>query len=295
MKAAAGALSITPAALGQRIRALEDYLGFDLLVRGRSGIQVSANLQDAVPHLNAAFRELETVCNLLDFQRVNELHIVADTDFAELWLKPRLRQFRGDNPNTRFCINGIGDVPMRIGAADCEIWFGEEEEGESSDHLFHDYLLPVGSPENARRILAVKAANILEGFPLLHLDSYTTKSGAIGWREWIAAYGYRRSAPERGIRYQKIMHALEAVLADSGMLLCGLAMIKPKLDAGLLALPFPLSKGRWSRSAYRCRFSADARRRNNTAKFRDWLLAEATLCRAEIESIVGTSPAGVSN
>ena len=34
-KAAAETLGITPAAIGQRIRSLEDYLGTDLLVRGR--------------------------------------------------------------------------------------------------------------------------------------------------------------------------------------------------------------------------------------------------------------------
>ena len=33
----AEALSITPAAVGQRIKALEDYLGLELVVRGRSG------------------------------------------------------------------------------------------------------------------------------------------------------------------------------------------------------------------------------------------------------------------
>ena len=33
---AAEALSITPAAVGQRIKALEDYLGLELVVRGRS-------------------------------------------------------------------------------------------------------------------------------------------------------------------------------------------------------------------------------------------------------------------
>ena len=47
LKAAAVELSITPAALGQRIRALEDYLGFDLLVRGRSGIRPTKELEAA--------------------------------------------------------------------------------------------------------------------------------------------------------------------------------------------------------------------------------------------------------
>ena len=37
LKAAAETLMITPAAVGQRIKALEDYLGIELVMRGRSG------------------------------------------------------------------------------------------------------------------------------------------------------------------------------------------------------------------------------------------------------------------
>jgi LysR family glycine cleavage system transcriptional activator len=179
IKAAAEELAITPAALGQRIKALEDYLGFDLLVRGRSGIRPTPELEAALAHLGAAFRELETVSQILDFQRVHEIHIVADTDWAELWLRPRLPQFRPTHPNTLFCINGVGDVPVRLGQSDCEIWFGDSRGEENEDELFADYLLPVSSSENTERISALPEADRLEGFPLLHLDRYTRISPAI--------------------------------------------------------------------------------------------------------------------
>ena len=77
LKAAAAELAITPAAVGQRIKALEDYLGFDLLVRGRSGIRPTRELESAMAHLSAAFRELDTVLRILDFQRVNEIHVAG--------------------------------------------------------------------------------------------------------------------------------------------------------------------------------------------------------------------------
>ena len=34
-------------------------------------------------------------------------------------LKPRLPRFRERHPNIRFCINGEGDVPIRLGRVDC--------------------------------------------------------------------------------------------------------------------------------------------------------------------------------
>ena len=288
LKAAAAELAITPAALGQRIKALEDYLGLDLLVRGRSGIRATPELEAAVAHLRAGFRELDTVSRILDFQRVHEIHITADSDWADLWLKTRIDRFRKDNPNTLFCINGVGDVPVRLGQADCEIWFGVERGGAEEDLLFHDYLLPVSSPENTDRIFKQPRTETLEGFPLLHLDCYTFDASAIGWPEWISEYGYRKTAPGRGIRYQKVMHALEAVYANAGLIVCGLALVKDQIDDGTLSRPFPIEQGKWSKNAYRASFRQSALRRANIDQFRTWLLTEAQETQAELDRLAGS-------
>src|SRR5688572_1032311 len=88
-KAAADRLAITPAAVGQRVKALEDYLGIELLERGRAGVRPSPELAAALPHLASAFASLESAARELDLQRGQELHVAAASDFAELWLKPR--------------------------------------------------------------------------------------------------------------------------------------------------------------------------------------------------------------
>ena len=287
LKGAAAELAITPAALGQRIRAIEDYLGFDLIVRSRSGTRPTKELEAALAHLSAGFRELETVARILDFQRVNEIHITADSDWAELWLQPRLSIFQKENPNTLFCINGTGDVPVRLGKADCEIWFGEERGGEFEDSLFCDYLVPLGSPANTKRISGQPKNAMLEGFPLLHLDCYTLSGGGIGWPEWIGKYGHRETSPGLGIRYKKIMHALEAVYADSGFFICGLGLMQQKIEDGHLDIPFPIEEGEWSDHSYRIEFQHASLRRGQTETFRTWLLNQADLSKLELEDIVG--------
>src|SRR3974390_1101921 len=118
LQAAARALSITPAAVGQRIKALEGYLGLDLLVRGRSGLRPTAELTGALEPLRAAFQALEAVSATLNLQRGDEIHVGATPDFADLWLKPRLDDFRGLHPQIRFCINGEGDPPLRLRPGD---------------------------------------------------------------------------------------------------------------------------------------------------------------------------------
>jgi LysR family glycine cleavage system transcriptional activator len=275
LKAAAAALNITPAAVGQRIKLIEDYLGVDLLVRGRSGIRPTRELETALEHLSIAFRELDAAASLLDFQRVHELQIVGDTDWSELWLKPRLPGFREHNPNIHFCINGVGDVPVRLGQADCEIWFGPPRGTGAEYELFHDYLVPMATPVLADYLGRMPDAAMLEGVLLLHLDCYAGDPDALGWPEWIARFGQRTTGLGRGIHYRNITSALETVYADAGFMVCGLALASRLCAEGRLNLFFPVAQGAWTSHAYRVRFRESALRRAQTARFRDWLLAEA--------------------
>jgi len=271
LRAAAEALAITPAAVGQRVKALEDYLGIDLLARGRSGLRPTPSLHAALPHLSAAFHELDAAATLLDLQRGQEIHIAAASDFAELWLKPRIGAFKAEHPNILFCINGEGEAPLRIGPVDCEISFGPRRDG--GDRLFEDFVLPISSPENTARIARLSELERLEGFPLLHLDFYKDDPAAPDWERWIVGQRLRRTAPERGIRFQRITPVLEAVLANAGLAICGVALLSELIEDGRLSLPFPAASGTWTEHAFQARFRGDAR--PQVKRFRDWLLGES--------------------
>ena len=287
LRAAADVLAITPAAVGQRIKALEDYLGFQLLWRHRSGLQLPAELQGALPHLVSAFRALEAAVEQLDMQRGHEIQIAAVPDFADLWLTPRLASFRQHNPHVRFCINGEGDAALRLGPADCEITFAEWRDEERTDLLFRDYLLPITSPSTQRRIGKLKARVRLEGYPLLHLDFYRNDPRALNWPEWIATNRLKRTAPERGIRFQRIVRAVDAVLANAGLSICGLALLSAHIDAGSLTLPFPVASSNWTSHGFQARFRPDALARPQVRRFRQWLAQEARVSAAWLAEHVG--------
>jgi LysR family transcriptional regulator, glycine cleavage system transcriptional activator len=276
LQAAGSALWITPAAVGQRIKALEDYLGVDLVVRGRSGLRPTSELSGALQHLRIAFQELDTVSGMLNLQRGDEIHIAATSDFADFWLRPRIERFRTEHPHVLFCINGEGDAPLRIGQVDCEISFGPHQPNTRDDILFGDFVLPISSPENTRRISNVALRDRLEGFPLLHLDFYKEDPNAHNWAAWIKTQRLRRTEPNRGIRFQRIKPAVEAVHANAGLTICGLALIGPQIDDGTISLPFPVSTGQWTDHAFQARFRPDAMLRPQVKRFRDWLLAQAT-------------------
>ena len=288
---AAARLAITPAAVGQRVKALEEYLGIDLLVRGRSGLQPTPELSGALPHLHAAFRELAQAADLLELQRGQQIRIAVAGDVLALWLAPRLATFRAQHPNIALDINGEGEPPRRMAAADCEIFFGPVGTARGPDDrpgelLFHDHVLPVTSPENERRVAALGGATRLEGFPLLHVDFYRNDPSAPKWTEWLTSQGLVRTAPERGIRFQRIVPAMDAVMANAGFAMCGMALLREAIEAGRLSLPFPIHTGRRTSHAFQVRFRAETLQRPQLRRFRQWLLDEGAVTQRWLDASV---------
>jgi LysR family glycine cleavage system transcriptional activator len=275
---AAERLAITPAAVGQRVKALEDYLGVTLLERGRAGIRPTPALEAALPDLAAGFAALEAASEALDMARARELHIAADPDFADLWLLPRLGAFRAAHPNIRINVNGAGDAPVRQGRVDCEIACGAVEEGASL--LFRDVLLPLVSPVNARRIGRSDPATALEGFPLLHGDFYRNDPAAPSWPLWFAANHIPHSAPGRGMRFARIVDLVAAIEADAGIGLCGVALLAEAIEAGRIGPLYPGAKGCATRHCYIARYRRQGSARRVLEPFEPWLANAAERTRA---------------
>ena len=282
LQQAALRLGITAAAVGQRIRALEDYLGTDLLLRGRSGLTATAELQSALADLRAAFDSLQRVSEKLDFQRVSEIHIVADQDWAELWLLPRLPRFRARFPNILFCINGAGDVPLRLGSPDLRISSGDD----AGEVLFRDALVPVTGSDNPRRLADWDPDLLMEGMPLLHLKSQRDGTDHPGWVDWFQRFGHRKTGQDRGVQYPNARIAIQAVRAQIGFLVCGLSLMLSDLDSGAVVMPFPASEHLMAPHPYRLRISSQAMRRPQIDAFAAWLRTEAEETRQRIDSLI---------
>jgi len=269
LRAAAARLGITPAAVGQRIRALEDHLGVVLLKRGPAGLEPSPELAAALDDLQAGFAALERAAGMLDLRRPGEIHIVADQDWADLWLLPRLPAFRRANPNILFNINGLGDVPLRIGAPDLRV----ARDGGAGEILFPDLLVPITGPDNLRRLDGRPPGQHLEGMPLLHLRPQRERRMP-GWVDWCRVHGQRERGCDRGIVYAGARLALPAVQENIGFLLCGLALCLDDLEAGRVVLAFPAAMHLVA-APYRLTLQDARYRRPHTERFLVWLREEA--------------------
>ena len=102
---AADELAVTPAAVGQQIRALEDMLGVVLFRRTSKGLELTDEATAGLEALRSGFLHFEDAVQAMQAGQSSHVYTVAaPRDFFAAWLAPRLAAFRADNPEVRFAI-----------------------------------------------------------------------------------------------------------------------------------------------------------------------------------------------
>jgi LysR family glycine cleavage system transcriptional activator len=109
---AADELAVTPAAVGQQIRALEDTLGVVLFRRTAKGLELTPEGEGGLDALRAGFLQFEESVRAMQAgQSSKSLTIAAPRDFTAKWLAPRLADYGRSDPELRFTlISAEGDL-----------------------------------------------------------------------------------------------------------------------------------------------------------------------------------------
>lgn len=102
---AADELAVTPAAVGQQIRALEDMLGVVLFRRTSKGLELTDEAAAGLESLRGGFLQFEDAVQQMQAGQSSHVYtIAAPRDFFAAWLAPRLAAFRAANPEVRFSV-----------------------------------------------------------------------------------------------------------------------------------------------------------------------------------------------
>ncbi len=102
---AADELAVTPAAVGQQIRALEDTLGVVLFRRTAKGLEITPEGESGLEALRAGFLQFEEAVRAMQSgQSSKTLTIAAPRDFTAKWLAPRLSEYSRSDPELRFVL-----------------------------------------------------------------------------------------------------------------------------------------------------------------------------------------------
>lgn len=145
---AADELAVTPAAVGQQIRALEDMLGVVLFRRTAKGLELTPEGEAGLDALRRGFLEIEESVRAMQAgQSSKTLTIAAPRDFTAKWLNARLADYARINPDIRFMLVA-SDTPPDFTEAnlDIAICHGKDSNGHEGVALGDGAHVTIAAP-----------------------------------------------------------------------------------------------------------------------------------------------------
>jgi LysR family transcriptional regulator, glycine cleavage system transcriptional activator len=277
--AAAAELHVTPAAVGQLVRTLEEWLGAPLFHRGTGGrarLVVTEAAERALPDIRAGFDRLA-----LGLERLKEgsasgvLTVTASPAFAARWLLPRLERFQHAWPDTDVrldtSLKPVDFVAQRI---DIGVRYGAGSwPGLTAQKLMDEEVYPVCSAALAAGRRWRKPGDLARE-TLIHDLSMDGHAGFPTWDAWLREAGVTGVAARRGLRINNSAAVLQAAVEGHGIALARSVMARDDLAAGRLVRLFPQIAFA-SPLAYYVVYRPECASLPKLAAFRDWLIDEA--------------------
>ncbi|MFZ4877221.1 transcriptional regulator GcvA [Janthinobacterium sp. Mn2066] len=278
---AAEELHVTPAAVGQLVRSLEQALGTPLFLRSQSGaarLELTPQASLMLPDLQAGFDLLSAaVARVKHNGEHGSIALTVPPSFADKWLLARLERFQASYPQYDLLVDTNGRlVDFNHGQVDVGIRYGSGHwDGLVATRLAGDDFFPICSPTLLNGEHPLRSVADLRHHALIHDVSMRGHPVYPSWRSWLAYAGVNSHSidAERGLQINDSAAVMQAAIAGSGVALGRSMLVEKDLADGRLVRPFG--------PALPCAFAyyivarAETFQRPAIAAFRDWLLAEA--------------------
>lgn len=277
---AAAELHVTPAAVGQLVRMLENWLGAPLFVRGTSGrarLVATEAAEHALPDIRAGLDKLA-----LGLERLKEgsasgvLTVTVSPAFAAKWLLPRIHRFQAAWPDTDLRLEtSLKPVDFVVQRVDVGVRYGTGSwPGLTAEKLMDEEVYPVCSPELLAGSQRLREPGDLARETLIHDLSMEGHAGFPSWDAWLAKAELTDVATARGMKINNSAAVLQAAAEGRGIALARSVMARDDLASGRLVRLFPQISFA-SPLAYYIVYRPECAALPRLAAFRDWLLEEA--------------------
>lgn len=279
---AAEDLDVTPGAISQQIKMLEDWVGQPLFRRLGRSIELTDSARSALPILMDGFRQLDEAARHLRLPlRRERVSVSAAPSFAAKWLVPRLASFQTQFPEVQVWVSAdMSLVDFAMADVDIAIRYGPGfYEGVLCEKLMGEEVFPVCSPELIAASAAFNTPSDILQHTLLHDSSPDNDPSCPDWPMWLAARGVTGPKTSHGLRFNQSAMAIDAAAAGRGIALAKRAIAAADLASGRLIAPFGFDKE--SAQTNKLNFSywlvrPKGRTLNPSVKsFLDWIRAQA--------------------
>jgi LysR family transcriptional regulator, glycine cleavage system transcriptional activator len=282
MKEAADQLALTPGAISQRIRQLEEVAGQRLFERTRGGVELTPAGTEMFVALSEPFGAIEAIDRNLGVRSPRRVVVTTMPSFAATWLVPRLTKFSSLNPEIEVVVEASRrPVNLKQEPIDLAIRHGlGNYPGLEAAWLIAPELFVVASPELLKQGSPLHEPADCLSYPLLH------RSDRRDWALWFEAHGIHTSQSKEGLAFSDDHLVVQAAVAGQGLALVRDVYDKDNLHLKKLAR---VLSGSWPvQFAYYVVGTSQALQKPAVRRFRDWILEEAGAKR--IDSKVKPSP-----
>jgi LysR family glycine cleavage system transcriptional activator len=238
---AADELSVTPGAISQHVRQLEEHAGAPLFRRDGRGLELTETGRAALPLLREGFERLLDASALLrEPPRRRQLSVSAPPSFAAKWLMPRMDRFHAEHPDVEVWISAdMALVDMSEGAVDVAIRYGGGRwPNVKVERLLNETVLPVCAPGLIDGEHPIRKPKDLAHHALLHDMSNDKDESCPDWTMWLQARGVSGVDPRRGPGFNQSALVIEAAIRGRGVGLAKRTIAQADLEAGRLVAPF---------------------------------------------------------
>ncbi|HRO13739.1 MAG TPA: LysR family transcriptional regulator [Paracoccus sp. (in: a-proteobacteria)] len=234
---AARALGVTPGAISQQLKLLEEHVGLPLFVKdGRRAVLTPAAraYHDLV---SQGFDRLLLAQDYIVSHRLNdELTISGLPTLLQKWLNPIVPAFQA----------AAGEIPIRIVATHQEsdprtleqsfrLTYGKAAQRYAHSRvLFTDRCFPVCSPGFLERHPEARDPAVMARLPLIDIDWGAAYASVPRWGDWFAAEGIG-AVPVRPVAVHSLSSlAIEAAASGQGAVLAQASFVASDLQSGRL-------------------------------------------------------------
>lgn len=301
-KHAAAELHVTPAAVSQQIKNLENYLGVELFRRLTRALELTDQGIALLPKIRAGLDVLAAAVARPRASLDRTLTVAAPPLFATHWLLPRLPGFSVAHPEIAVRLSSqAGNIDRCVPFPGADGAPGEGHEDGSRvairfgtgrypgchvDRVFAATYVPVCSPRLLTGKRPLRTPRDLRWHVLLHDETIPQGENWPNWAEWLKVAGAGEVDATRGPRFSDSVLALEAALAGQGVALALRPMVEANVRSGHLAIPFAAEVP--SPDAYYLVVNEGLAQRNSVTAFRAWLMAEAGSPNAGLAASMAT-------
>ncbi len=167
---AAEALNVTPAAVSQQIKALEDYLQMPVLRRSGRKVELTPEGARLLPGIRAGLDSLVVALREMRMMRASGIINVSTlSSLMQKWMTPRLHRLHAKFPDLQVDWHTSREaVDFTRSDFHAAVRLGEEKAtGLDYEKLMDEWLVVVASPELYKRYGSIDDRESLKGIPML--------------------------------------------------------------------------------------------------------------------------------